>query len=159
MSNIRGAFIKLAVLLDKELKRENPFESIRYYEELNQMILKETADDLEMFEVNEWRYKGIRHHKCLYYHKIRDFVIRSNYGISRESALQQFSSLAMKVLECKNKQKKFDEERGLPRDLRPCAMINGKAYSDEEEIAYLVEEIREMSNEEFENYKDLLFDL
>jgi len=36
---------------------------------------------------------------------------------------------------------------------------DGKEYSEEEYVAYLVEEIREMSTEEFENYKDQLFDL
>ncbi len=159
--DIRGIFIKLAVLLDKELRRRYPFENVRAYEKYNQIILSETIEDFNSFEVHELiPYHGIRHHDSLYYDRLLQIIIMSSYGISRERVMQTFSELAASLLECKRKEKARGEQCEAKPDSRPYAVEeDGKAYSEEEYIAHLIEQIREMSTEEFEKYKDMLFDL
>ena len=157
----RGTFIKLAVLLDKELRRRYPFENIEGYELYSRVKLNETIEDFEKFEPSRWMaYRQIRNHECLRHQNLLDIIIMSSYQITQEEALEKFNELSNALMKLRKKQRVYDELFGRKTDLRPYAVTDdGKEYSEEEYIASLVDEIKGMSTKEFENYKDRLFDL
>ena len=157
----RGTFIKLAVLLDKELRKRYPFENIKGYELFSRVKLAQTIEDFEVFEPSKWMaYRQIRNHECLHHRDLLDIIIMSSYQITQKEALEKFNELSSALMKLRKKQREYDDQCGREKDLRPYAVSeDGKEYSEEEYVASLVEEIREMSAEEFEIYKDQLFDL
>ncbi len=157
----RETFIKLAVLLDKELRKRYPFENIKGYELCSRVKLAQTIEDFEAFEPSGWMaYRQIRNHECLRHQNLLDIIIMSSYQITQEEALEKFNELSSALMKLRKKQREYDEQRGQKKDSRPYVVTeDGKEYSEEEYVVSLVEEIREMSAEEFENYKDQLFDL
>lgn len=157
----RGTFIKLAVLLDKELRKRYPFENIKGYELRSRVKLVQTVEDFEAFKPSKcMAYRQIRNHECLRHQNLLDIIIMSSYQITQEEALEKFNELSNALMKLRKKQRVYDEQFGRKTDLRPYAVTDdGKEYSEEEYIASLVDEIKGMSTKEFENYKDRLFDL
>lgn len=158
IARYKEALIKLEVLLEKELQRAYPFESIRGYELHSQSILEKTIKYIETFQAPDktppmmWRYdSGER--LCLNHDSLLDCVVRCSYHITKDEAIEKFSKAASNLL-------KYHE---LTRDIGGspgCCRARGKeGYTEEEYVAKLVSEIQEMSNEEFETYKDRLFDI
>lgn len=160
-SYTRGAFIKFAVLLDKELQRKYPFENIKGYEMRSQVKLAETIEDFEKFDPSKsYAYKQIRNSESLDHQDLLDLIIMSSYKITQEEVIEKFHEFSSALMAHKKKERDYKEQQGKKTTSRPYwVKIDGKEYSEEEYVALLVDEIRGMSIEEFENHKDQLFDL
>ena len=162
ISHAVDTLIKLAVLLDKELQKRYPFEGIRDYEEHNRIILSETVEDFESFKPSGrrgCRYNGIRHNECLQYDNLLDIIIMSSYTATQDETLEKFYNMANALMKCIEKQQFTDAERIGECSSCTCASQIEKTFYNEKEILSLVDRIKRMSTEEYEEYKDRLFDL
>lgn len=138
----KGIFIKFAVLIEKEMRRVFPFETINGYEFYSKAIVDETISAFKSYEkraawrylndprrcVNEGRSYFLFENRIQSIRCLRDAVIRSSYGTTRDETIKNIHEAAKNVF----------------------------SNSDIEEC---IEQIGRMSSEEFENYKDQLFDL
>lgn len=156
---VREFFMKISILIEKELFRTYPFESIRDYEKRNKLILSEAKEDFMSYEPQICRYRSIRYNDSLYYHRLMKIIIRSSYSASKEEVIEKFIDMAEMLLNLKNMQKLFDEKNGKLTEAKPCAWHDEKAFYDEDEIIFLIDELKKMSDDEYDIYKNQVFDI
>lgn len=135
-----GCFEKLAVLLDMELGREYPFESISGYEKNNRNVLNAVLDSFTKSPSVDCPNRIVPIHVASDMWSLRKLAIASSYGTTKDEAVSNFTNLAEKRLE-------HDAACGLD------------VADTRRQYAILLEELVGMKADEYENYKLCLFDL
>ena len=145
-----GKLEKLAVMLDNELCKSFPFENIHGYERIGKRGLAWTRAILEEYDPETCALYSCQYPDTNF---IKNQVILSSYRATRAEALATLEDIAQKIARCADALREYESSNGgTDKRLHP------RIFEDDS-FRNAINDLSEMSDEEFEALKDNFFDI